>query len=71
MSRTPLPFYRIDIPCPHCDKVCKKVLVQLVDSPSTPCDFCGQSIDLSSQKWRALIAETVESVRHITITKPD
>ena len=69
MSEGQLSYARMDVLCPHCGKVSKQLIRQMVDNDGIACLRCKEVIDISSKDWRSKIAETADLFRQIKTIK--
>lgn len=47
MALNPLTLRLLELPCPNCHKKSLKSVVEVVMDNKLPCDFCGNSIDVT------------------------
>jgi len=57
--------FRFEIECPHCGYKGMQIIGELVDRDEVPCGACGDTIDITNEKWKAGLRETIEGLREI------
>lgn len=55
--------------CPQCGQLNKQSIRQVVMNDYFPCFNCRSGINISSDDWRARIAELVQNLREINLPK--
>jgi transcription elongation factor Elf1 len=63
--------FSLMIPCPKCGKQASQTLAWLVANDVLACSGCGFSIDLKSEKVRALVEEAEKKFSAIWGQKPE
>jgi hypothetical protein len=60
-------FIRIEVDCtnPQCGKKLKVPLIELVANDTVTCGVCGTVIDLTTERWRARLAQESENYKKI------
>jgi hypothetical protein len=64
-------FIRIEVACPNpqCGKKLKEPLAELVANDTVTCGLCGTVIDLTTESWRARLAQEAEGFKKIKPTR--
>lgn len=65
LTGTSFDFIRIGVPCARCGMEDKQLVAELVANDTTICGYCRATIDLTTDHWRARLAEA-EGYKEIT-----
>jgi hypothetical protein len=61
----------LNVPCPKCGKISRKLLRELVVNSLALCSHCPTAIDISSPEWRAKIDDAVEDAKRRSLSSAD
>jgi hypothetical protein len=67
MGEELLKVIKLNIPCPISRQIHMETVSKLIVHQTVTCSFCRRPIDVSSKKWRTLINEYADDLRHLSI----